>query len=226
MNEPAAYFSRRALVASVAATGAALLVPRAAAGTIDGASRTLAYGARGRDVLELNELLAHLTVLPAAAVSSVFGEATHLAVLAFQKLARLEVDGVVGRRTRTALDRAEPPRPRTRGQAARIEISLEQQLAFVASGSEVVRTVAVSTGRPGFATPRGTFRIYRRDRRSWSVPYGVWLPWAAYFNRGIALHGHEDVPAYAASHGCVRIPNRLAREVYGFARIGTRVTVL
>ena len=67
---------------------------------------------------------------------------------------------------------------------------------------------------------------YRREQRSWSYSYRVWLTWAAYFNRGIAFHGYRTVPVYAASHGCVRVPFPFARELYAFARLGTRVDVL
>ena len=86
--------------------------------------------------------------------------------------------------------------------------------------------MAASTGKAGYTTPRGRFSVYRRERRSWSYSYRVWLPWAAYFNRGIAFHGYRTVPVYAASHGCVRVPFPFARELYAFARLGTRVDVL
>jgi lipoprotein-anchoring transpeptidase ErfK/SrfK len=54
----------------------------------------------------------------------------------------------------------------------------------------------------------------------------VWLPYASYFNRGIAFHEYHDVPAVPASHGCVRLPAPEAPTVYAFATVGTRVTVL
>ena len=39
----------------------------------------------------------------------------------------------------------------------------------------------------------------------WSVPFQVWMPYAAYFVGGIATHEYPVVPS-SASHGCVRLP--------------------
>jgi peptidoglycan hydrolase-like protein with peptidoglycan-binding domain len=186
----------------------------------------LRRGARGRDVRDLKSRLVGLGYLPTASVSDVFDDAGVHAVVAFQKYARLTPDGLVGRRTLTALDAAECPEPVLDGRGRRIEVWLRRQLVLVVENDRVVRAVAVSSGRRGYATPTGSFRVYRRERRSWSVPYAIWLPWAAYFNRGIALHAHADVPPHPASHGCVRVPAPFAREIYEFGRIGTEVVVV
>jgi lipoprotein-anchoring transpeptidase ErfK/SrfK len=47
----------------------------------------------------------------------------------------------------------------------------------------------------------------------------------SYFNNGIAFHGYADVPAYPASHGCVRLPMAEAPFAYAFMSIGTPVAV-
>ena len=67
--------------------------------------------------------------------------------------------------------------------------------------------------------------MFRKEVNSWSVPYQVWLPWASYFNAGIAFHGYLDIPPHPASHGCVRVPEPEAEHLYDFARIGTPVIV-
>ena len=85
--------------------------------------------------------------------------------------------------------------------------------------SKLPRAIHVSTGAPGTPTPTGRFRVYRKQRESWSVPFRVWLPWASYFSAGFALHGYADVPPFPASHGCVRIPLSEAPTVYAFARL-------
>ena len=54
---------------------------------------------------------------------------------------------------------------------------------------------------------------------------GVKLRYPSYRDGLRALHGWTDVPTYAASHGCVRIPYWNAIWVYGLADIGTRVAV-
>jgi lipoprotein-anchoring transpeptidase ErfK/SrfK len=89
-----------------------------------------------------------------------------------------------------------------------------------------VRTLHVSTGAAGFATPTGRYSVFRKERNSWSVPYRVWLPWASYFVGGVAFHESPDVPAFPASHGCVRVPRYDAQWLYDRLPDGTPVTVL
>jgi lipoprotein-anchoring transpeptidase ErfK/SrfK len=48
---------------------------------------------------------------------------------------------------------------------------------------------------------------------------------ANYFIRGYAVHGYFDVPTYAASHGCLRVPIPSAAAIYRWIRIGTPVDV-
>ena len=69
------------------------------------------------------------------------------------------------------------------------------------------------------------FRVYRKELYSWSVPFQVWMPYAAYFVGGIATHEYPDVPSYPASHGCVRLPAGEAHRVYEFVNLGTPVHV-
>ena len=75
-------------------------------------------------------------------------------------------------------------------------------------------------------TPAGSYSVFRKEVRSWSVPFKVWLPWASYFVGGIAFHEYPDVPVAPASHGCVRTPRYDARWLYEFTPIGTPVRVL
>ena len=46
-----------------------------------------------------------------------------------------------------------------------------------------------------------------------------------YFIRGYAIHGYAEVPVYAASHGCLRIPIPDAAEVYAWVQVGYWVDV-
>jgi lipoprotein-anchoring transpeptidase ErfK/SrfK len=169
--------------------------------------------------------LAALGYLPATAVSGRMDEATRQAVLAFQAWEGLGRDGVVGPGTRARLAIARRPEAGP-GPRSRIEIDVSRQVALLVRGARVARAVHVSTGAAGTPTPTGRFRVYRKERESWSVPFRVWLPWASYFSGGVALHGYPDVPAYPASHGCVRIPLSEAPTVYAFARLGIPVDVL
>jgi peptidoglycan hydrolase-like protein with peptidoglycan-binding domain len=194
-------------------------------GPVDAASASLQFGSRGPAVERLGNRLAELGYLTRDDVGRRFTRATRWAVMAFQKYERLRVDGIVGPETRAALKGAARPRAAF-GSGRRICISLSRQLVYLVDGKgRVRRTLSVSTGRARHRTPRGTFSIFWRERRSWSTVYGTWLPWAAYFHKGYALHGSWKVPARPVSHGCVRVPAPFARDVFDFARLRTKVVV-
>jgi lipoprotein-anchoring transpeptidase ErfK/SrfK len=189
------------------------------------AAGPLALGSRGPEVRALNTRLAELSYLPPGSTSARFTDATFHAVVAFQKQRGLPRTGTAGWKVLGALVSASTPRPKTTGSGRRIEVSTGKQLAYLVRGDRVVRTIAVSTARPGYTTPRGRHAVYRKERMSWSTPYSVWLPWASYFTGGIAFHGYPDVPVYPASHGCIRVPDPFAPELYAFAPLGTPVVV-
>jgi hypothetical protein len=214
---------RRRLLPLVLAVALAVLALPALASAAE--ARTLRQGTTGADVRALNVRLAALGYLPAGAAGSSFTDATRHAVVAAQKWHGLARDGVVGPGTSAALARNVRPAPLTTGTGRRIEVSLSRQLALLIDGSRVTRTIAVSTGAPGYRTPAGSFKVFRKEVQSWSHPYKVWLPYASYFNNGIAFHGYASVPAQPASHGCVRVPTAFMQELYGFAAMGTRVRV-
>jgi peptidoglycan hydrolase-like protein with peptidoglycan-binding domain len=176
-------------------------------------------------VASIQVRLAELGYLPANAVTGRIDDRTRQAVLAFQGWEGLQRDGVPGPETRARLAASGRPQPFP-GTGSRIEIHIDRQVALLVSGNRVVRAIHVSTGGRATPTPTGGFRVFRKERDSWSVPYRVWLPWASYFAGGIALHGYPDVPAYPASHGCVRIPLSEAQTVYAFARLGVPVQVV
>ena len=174
----------------------------------------------------LQQRLADLGFIDVRGVDGRAGEQTRFAVIAFQKWAGLARDGVAGPATSTALATATRPAPITAGGVKRVEILLDRQLALVIDGGIVVRTLHVSSGKSGYETPAGLWTVFRKEQRSWSVPYKVWLPWASYFVGGVAFHEYPDVPVTAASHGCVRVPRYDARWLYEFLAIGTPVSVI
>lgn len=90
----------------------------------------------------------------------------------------------------------------------------DAQLAKVYHYGELVRTIKVSTGAVGYATPTGYFRpAYSNHMRIYDSYYsGTYdaspMRWAVFFNGGVALHSTTP-NAYKnlgsrASHGCVR----------------------
>jgi hypothetical protein len=155
------------------------------------------------------------------------GPATSEGILAFQKYERLDRTGALNGPTREALVAAMRPTPVARGAAGkRAEVLLDKQVALLIKDNEVVRAIAVSTGKPATPTPPGSYRVYAKIPRWWSTPFREWLPWALPFVGGIAFHELGDVPVYPASHGCVRQPFSVARWTYAFADVGMPVRVL
>ena len=78
----------------------------------------------------------------------------------------------------------------------------------------------------GHSTPTGLFSILQKNRYHESniysgapMPYMQRITWS-----GVALHqGH--LPGYPASHGCIRLPESVALQLWGMTRIGQRIIV-
>jgi peptidoglycan hydrolase-like protein with peptidoglycan-binding domain len=174
---------------------------------------------------QVQKRLAKLGYLPKDAVDGVAGYWTEQAVMAFQAWEGLDRDGDVGPMTAEALKDARRPKPRRGGPAKRIEVYRDKGVALLVDGGRTKRAIHVSAGAPGTETPLGRYEVFRKELQSWSVPFQTWLPYASYFNNGIAFHEYPDVPPFPASHGCVRVPSPEAKGVYRFAAIGTAVHV-
>lgn len=186
--------------------------------------RTLAYRSTGRDVRALVERLAELRVRTPPA-TRMFGAEVIDAVLAFQKLRGLPRDGVVNVDMWRELARATVPRPRYSGRRPHIEVDKTRQILMVVKGGAVRTVVSASTGATG-NTPEGTFTI------RWKAPWTTtWLGPAilyrtmTFYGDNFAIHGYPEVPAYPASHGCVRIPMWVADWLYRRSPVGERVYV-
>jgi hypothetical protein len=83
-----------------------------------------------------------------------------------------------------------------------------QQMSVAVDGSQ--RYVwPVSTGRPGYDTPNGNFKINRMDADHYSQEWdNAPMPHTMFFDmQGHAVHGFFDVKhlGLAVSHGCVRL---------------------
>jgi hypothetical protein len=177
------------------------------------------------DVAGVQKRLATLRYLPPDAATGAWDHRTTQAVLAFQGWNGLARDGIVGSQTVAALEVATQPQPSDGALGRHIEVHRAKGVVLLVEGRQVVRAVHASTGGPGYETPTGSYSVFRKETNSWSVPYQVWLPYASYFNGGIAFHASDEVPAHPVSHGCVRLPAPEAAFVYDFATIGTPVSV-
>jgi hypothetical protein len=178
-------------------------------------------------VKALQQQLIELGYLIAGDGDGRFGPATQNAILSFQKWERLGRTGLLDGQTKARLAVATHPSPISKGAAGkRAEVLLDRQVALLIDDNQVVRTIAVSTGKPSTPTPPGDYRVYAKIPRWWSTPFREWLPWALPFVGGIAFHELGDVPAYPASHGCVRQAFAVARWTYNFATVGMPVKVI
>jgi peptidoglycan hydrolase-like protein with peptidoglycan-binding domain len=74
-------------------------------------------------------------------------------------------------------------------------------------------------------TPTGRYRIYSRYSGGWQPgPLGsMYRP--NYFHGGYALHGMTAVPAYPASHGCVRMTLPAMDRLWSSLRVGMPVAI-
>jgi peptidoglycan hydrolase-like protein with peptidoglycan-binding domain len=82
------------------------------------------------------------------------GPVTRNGILAFQKWERLQRTGSLDAQTETRLLTAARPAPVTRGSSGkRAEILLDRQVALLIKDTRVLRTIAVSTGKPSTPTP-------------------------------------------------------------------------
>ncbi len=141
---------------------------------------------------------------------------------------------------------------RQTGRAA-VVVKLREQRAYLYRGKQQVSVSRISSGREGYRTPTGRFRVNRKDEDHRSSLYGDYvdasgrvvkanvdrrrhrkprgshyvgapMPFYVEFLPSYGLHvGY--LPGEAASHGCIRMPYWKARQFYHAVRIGTPVTV-
>ncbi|CAB4719594.1 unannotated protein [freshwater metagenome] len=152
-----------------------------------------------------------------------YGSSTKQAVMAFQKWTGLTATSVTDATTAAYLNttQCKPVAGRTTGDF--FEVDKAKQVAFVVRGGKVIYTFNVSTGNgkdydeedhlsnnrvTGIAiTPVGEFKIYKeRDEKVYEGNLGsLYRP--KFVVGGIAVHGSRSIPAYPASHGCIRVAN-------------------
>lgn len=135
-----------------------------------------------------------------------------------------------------------------------IRISLSQQRIYLKVGEEIAIDSPISSGKAAGTTPRGQFTILQKDIDHRSSVYGnfvnkngeivragvslkidsapsgttyigapmKWfmrLTWS-----GVGMHAGV-LPGYPASHGCIRLPEPIAKIIYDCVKVGTLVVV-
>jgi lipoprotein-anchoring transpeptidase ErfK/SrfK len=103
------------------------------------------------------------------------------------------------------------------GAAVRVRIDLAaQRLEAVTPQGETVNW-KISSGRPGYETPSGTYSVMRMEADHHSDEYDqAPMPYAMFFSpRGLAIHGsYERGLGRPLSHGCVRLAVPNARQLF------------
>jgi hypothetical protein len=136
-----------------------------------------------------------------------------------------------------------------------IHISLTRQRAWVWVGDELYLDSPISSGKRTGSTPKGQFLITEKDIDHRSSVYGDYVSVGSgkvvrsgvsrridgapartrflgapmkYFMRltddGVGMHVGK-LPGYPASHGCVRLPEVVAKAIFEVAQKGTPVEI-
>jgi lipoprotein-anchoring transpeptidase ErfK/SrfK len=151
-----------------------------------------------------------------------FDDTTRQAVMAFQKYYQLRATGSINTATAFLLERMELPATAIENKKTLAEVDKTRQLLFLVQDGVTTHVLNTSTGddreytepdsnSPGVMitdtaiTPVGTFRINRERPDGWWVGDLGQIYRPKYFIGGVAIHGSLSVPAYPASHGCVRV---------------------
>jgi peptidoglycan hydrolase-like protein with peptidoglycan-binding domain len=181
----------------------------------------LGPGAHGQSVRLLQSELDVLHY--AVPLSGVFDEGTGQALIAYRKVTGLARIAYAGTRVFNRLARgAGSFHVRYRGDGRHVEGDLTKQvLAEIEPGGRVHKIYTMSSGKPSTPTVIGRFRVYEKSPGVNSEG----MVDSNYFIRGYAIHGYAEVPTYAASHGCLRVPIPDASTIYAWVQQGTPVDV-
>ena len=135
-----------------------------------------------------------------------------------------------------------------------VVIYLKEQRAYFYKGDQLVGVSQVSAGREGHNTPIGNYKIMQKDPNHASNLYGDYVDTAGnvvqkdvengkdpkpfgvlfkgapmpFFMRitgGVGMH-QGYLPGYPASHGCIRMPGKMAEDFYNNVQVGTPVQIV
>jgi lipoprotein-anchoring transpeptidase ErfK/SrfK len=102
-----------------------------------------------------------------------------------------------------------------------VEADLSRQVVVLADKGRPVATYPTSSGKPSTPTILGHYHFY--TKAAGTNAKGMYM--SNYFVGGYAIHGYPEVPTYAASHGCLRVPNADAVEIFNQISIGESIWV-
>jgi L,D-transpeptidase catalytic domain len=159
----------------------------------------------------------------AVPLTGVFDEGTGRALIALRKLTGLARVPYAGTQVWDRLQHgAGAFHVRYARDGRHVEADLTKQVLAEVEPGGLVRTIyTMSSGKPSTPTVIGHFQVYSKTPGVNSEG----MVDSNYFIRGYAIHGYPEVPTYAASHGCLRVPIPDAPAIYSWVQVGTPVDV-
>jgi hypothetical protein len=155
--------------------------------------------------------------------SGTFDAATGRAVMAYRKLTGISRSEQADKDVFTRLYKgAGAFKVRYPGHGRHVEGDLTHQvIALINPGGKVYKIIQTSSGKPSTPTVLGHYRFYSKTLGT----NAKGMVDSNYFIRGYAIHGYIEVPTYAASHGCLRVPVPNAAFIYGWINLGNQIDV-
>jgi len=175
-------------------------------------------GQTGFTVRVLQRLLRDVGYVPGH--PGVYDDRTARAVLTFRKMSGLARITTAPRTVlRRMIDGGGRFEVRYPDHGHHVEGDISHQVLALIDGDRVERLYPMSSGKPSTPTVLGRFRVYSKQPGTNS--HG--MVHSSYFIGGYAIHGYADVPAYPASHGCLRVPVPDAFSIFSWIQTGDRV---
>ena len=105
-------------------------------------------------------------------------------------------------------------------------ISMSRQQGWIYRGGTMIGFTTLSTGVADHPTDPGRWPILDKQKFHRSNKYSnAPMPWMQRLDKwGRALHAGV-VPGYPASHGCIRLPEPVARKLFTMTKIGETVDI-
>jgi hypothetical protein len=104
-------------------------------------------------------------------------------------------------------------------------VDLTRQLTWVQKGKKVVwGPVPMRSGRAGYRTRTGWFKVYWKHKNHWSTLYNSPMPYSQFFSGGQAFHAvYGSIYNPNGSWGCVNLRLADARTLWSALKTGDRV---
>jgi L,D-transpeptidase ErfK/SrfK len=177
---------------------------------------------QGPDVMAVQRRLIALGFYTGA-FNGIYDAATHQGVINFQSKNGLKADGIVGPMTWTALGIGEV---QWGGGRYHIGIDTQRNILSLYDQGRISATFPVATGKPSTPTPLGDWVIIEKLPDP-GGPFGTAWMRLSVPSGGFAIHGNDDPASIgtSVSHGCIRMKNADATELYNTVPLGTLVTI-